>query len=86
MLDEEEKDDKQMRERFKEKWNRMASDKLTAPMRSEIARYKTIVDNALKADAIVREKYNNNRNYMIILSKGEVCMIHVDYMVLLFTK
>ncbi|EDV20985.1 uncharacterized protein TRIADDRAFT_38299 [Trichoplax adhaerens] len=72
MMDDEEKDDKQMRQRFKEKWTRMPSDKLTASLRIEMNKYKGIIENALKADAIVRDKYNKSRNAMIVLSKGEV--------------
>ncbi|KAJ8035530.1 Programmed cell death 6-interacting protein [Holothuria leucospilota] len=70
-LDAETAADKEMKERFKEKWSRTPSDQLTAGFRTEGNKYKQILDNAIQADQVVKEKYNNNRNYIAILSQTE---------------
>ena len=36
MLDEEEREDTELRDRFKDKWNRQPSDKLTDSLRKEV--------------------------------------------------
>ena len=61
-----------MKERFKERWNRTPSKKLTEQLRAEGAKYLSILNNATKADAIVKNKYNENRRAMDILCKSEV--------------
>eukprot|EP00112_Aurelia_sp_Birch-Aquarium-sp1_P025588 Seg858.7 transcript_id=Seg858.7/GoldUCD/mRNA.D3Y31 product="Programmed cell death 6-interacting protein" protein_id=Seg858.7/GoldUCD/D3Y31 len=71
MMDEEEREDTQMRDRFKEKWNRTPSKKLTEQLHAEGNKYLSILDNATKADAIVKTKYNENRRAMDILCKSE---------------
>ena len=71
-MDEEEQEDTQMKERFKEKWNRTPSKKLTEQLRAEGGKYMSILNNATKADAIVKSKYNENRRAMDILCKSEV--------------
>ena len=72
MMDEEEREDTQMRDRFKEKWSRTPSNKLTEQLRAEGNKYLSILDNATKADTIVKTKYNENRRAMDILCKSEV--------------
>jgi len=71
-LDEEERDDTQMRTHFKERWSRTPSNKLTQQLREEGTKYKNILSNATSADGIVKEKYNAHRRGMEILSKSEV--------------
>ena len=71
-MDEEEREDTLMRDRFKDKWTRTPSRKLTDQLRVEGGKYKTILDNAVKADAIVKSKYNENRRALDILCKSEV--------------
>lgn len=71
ILDEEERDDVQMRDHFKERWNRTPSNKLTQQLREEGTKYKSILTNATSADGIVKEKYNAHRRGMEILSKSE---------------
>ncbi|KAK7092226.1 programmed cell death 6-interacting protein-like isoform X2 [Littorina saxatilis] len=68
-LDNEEKSDKQLREQFKEKWTRTPSQTLTKPMRDEAMKYKTILDTAIQADRIVRDKYEQNKMAISLLSK-----------------
>ena len=75
MLDTEEGDDTQMREHFKERWNRTPSNKLTQQLREEGNKYKAILANATSADGIVKEKYNTHRRGMEILSKSDVRII-----------
>ena len=75
MLDTEEGDDTQMREHFKERWNRTPSNKLTQQLREEGNKYKAILANATSADGIVKEKYNTHRRGMEILSKSDVSII-----------
>nr|CCF17539.1 ALG-2 interacting protein X/1 [Paracentrotus lividus] len=70
-LDEERNSDKQMKERFKEKWTRVPSDQLTTALRAESSKYQTILNNAVQADHVVKEKYQKSRPFIIILSKSE---------------
>lgn len=72
MLDEEERQDTQMREHFKDKWTPKPSAELTVNLREEYAKYRAIVENATNADKIVKEKYNTHRNAMELLSKSDV--------------
>ena len=72
MMDDEEREDTQMREHFKERWNRTPSSKLTDQLRQEGQKYRSILDNAINADAIVKQKYNEHRRGFEILSKSEV--------------
>ncbi|XP_032218255.2 programmed cell death 6-interacting protein [Nematostella vectensis] len=71
MMDEEEGQDTQMRERFTSKWTPKPSAELTAQLRDEANKYRGILENAVRADAIVREKYNAHRQAMDLLCKGE---------------
>lgn len=72
MMDDEERDDKQMRDHFKERWTRTPSAKLTVQLREEGSKYRHILDNATNADGIVKEKYNTHRRALEILSKSNV--------------
>ena len=72
LMDEEERQDTQLRERFKQKWTPKPSADLTAQLREEAAKYRGILENAVRADGIVREKYNSHRRAMDVLCKGEV--------------
>ena len=61
-----------MKERFKERWSRLNSEQLTTPLRTEASKYRTILNNAIQADGVVREKYNASREFIVILSKPQV--------------
>lgn len=71
-MDEEERQDTQMRERFTTRWTPKPSAELTIQLRQESDKYRGIMENAVRADAVVREKYNTHRRNMDLLSKGEV--------------
>lgn len=72
MLDDEEQSDRQLRDQFKERWSRTSSGTLTKPMRDESNKYKHILDTAIGADKIVKEKYEKHKNAIAILSKSPV--------------
>ena len=45
-LDEEEREDTALKERFKDKWNRMPSTKLTEEMRTQVSKYQAHLQSA----------------------------------------
>uniref|UniRef100_A0A914X123 BRO1 domain-containing protein n=1 Tax=Plectus sambesii TaxID=2011161 RepID=A0A914X123_9BILA len=71
LLTEEKQSDVQLRAQFKEKWTRMASERLTEPLWQEIGKYRGILDTAANADNIVRTKLDANRRGLELLSKPE---------------
>lgn len=70
MLDEEKKADDTLKEQFKERWTRTPSDKLTEMFKSNSTKYRQIINNAVQADKVVREKYETHKNCMELLSKS----------------
>ena len=45
-LDEEEREDTALKERFKDKWDRMPSGKLTEELRAQVTKYRTHLQSA----------------------------------------
>ena len=71
MLEEEEKSDSSLRSQHGAKWNRTASATLTTTFKTNLTKYKTILDNAVTADGVVREKMTTHQAGMAALSGGE---------------
>ena len=72
MLNEEESSDAQLREQFKERWARTPSQKLTEPIKTEGAKYRSIIDNAIQADSVVQQKFASHKQGIELLSKSDV--------------
>nr|XP_024219620.1 programmed cell death 6-interacting protein isoform X1 [Halyomorpha halys] len=70
MLDEEQASDEQLKEQFKERWNRIPSTKLTDSFRTNIAKYREIINNAISADKIIKDKFDTHERGMSLLSEG----------------
>lgn len=61
MLREEEDADRALRTQFGSRWTRTESAKLTEAFRANAAKYRQIIDNAVRADRIVQEKFEHHR-------------------------
>lgn len=72
MLDDEQRSDEQLREQFKERWTRTPSTKLTESIRSEASKYRTIINNAINSDAVVKERFAKHREGIRLLSLDSV--------------
>ncbi|KRZ69476.1 Apoptosis-linked interacting protein [Trichinella papuae] len=71
LLNEEKESDDQLRLQFKEKWTRMASDKLTEPLLQEIRKIEEVLESAKKADETIRQKLQTHSAGIETLSKVE---------------
>ncbi|XP_045712567.1 programmed cell death 6-interacting protein isoform X2 [Phyllostomus hastatus] len=71
LLDEEEATDNDLRAKFKERWQRTASNELYKPLRAEGANFRAVLDKAVQADAQVKERYQSHRDTIALLCKPE---------------
>jgi programmed cell death 6-interacting protein len=69
-LEEEERSDTELRNQMKDKWTRTSSRQLTEYLHSEIRQYETLMENAVKANKIIENKYKTNRDGINLLSKS----------------
>ncbi|KAI5634437.1 BRO1-like domain-containing protein [Phthorimaea operculella] len=71
MLREEAEADAQLRSQFGARWTRTESAKLTEAFRANAAKYTQIIDNAVRADNIVQQKFQQHKDNIALLSGSE---------------
>ncbi|KAM3857910.1 programmed cell death 6-interacting protein isoform 2-T2 [Diretmus argenteus] len=71
MLDDEETTDSELRAKFNQRWNRTPSGDLYKPLRAEGANFRSVLDKAVQADQVVRERYNTHCDMIALLCKPE---------------
>ncbi|XP_066102197.1 programmed cell death 6-interacting protein isoform X1 [Saccopteryx bilineata] len=71
LLDEEEATDNDLRAKFKERWQRTASNDLYKPLRAEGTNFRAVLDKAVQADGQVKERYQTHRDTIALLCKPE---------------
>lgn len=71
MLDNEETTDNELRTKFNQRWNRTPSGDLYKPLRAEGANFRNILDKAVQADQVVKERYNTHCDMIALLCKPE---------------
>ncbi|XP_072455345.1 programmed cell death 6-interacting protein isoform X1 [Notamacropus eugenii] len=71
LLNEEEATDNELKAKFKERWQRTPSNELYKPLRAEGANFKGVLDKAVQADGLVRERYQSHRDTIALLCKPE---------------
>ncbi|KAJ8724698.1 hypothetical protein PYW08_016172 [Mythimna loreyi] len=71
MLREEEEADAALRTQFGARWSRTESAKLTEAFRANADKYRQIIDNAVRADNIVQQKFAQHRDNIALLSGSE---------------
>uniref|UniRef100_A0A2H1VQU3 SFRICE_019685 n=1 Tax=Spodoptera frugiperda TaxID=7108 RepID=A0A2H1VQU3_SPOFR len=75
MLREEAEADAALRTQFGPRWTRTESAKLTEAFRANADKYRQIIDNAVRADNIVQQKFAQHRDNIALLggSEGDIC-------------
>ncbi|XP_030597155.1 programmed cell death 6-interacting protein isoform X1 [Archocentrus centrarchus] len=71
MLNDEETTDSELRTKFNQRWNRTPSGDLYKPLRAEGANFRNILDKAVQADQVVRDRYSTHCDMIALLCKPE---------------
>ncbi|XP_072303611.1 programmed cell death 6-interacting protein isoform X2 [Eucyclogobius newberryi] len=71
MLNDEETTDNELRSKFDQRWSRTPSSDLYKPLRAEGANFRNILDKAVQADQVVRDRYNTHCEMIALLCKPE---------------
>ena len=71
-MGDEEAGDRQLRAQFGPLWSRTPSEVLSAPIRHELARYRSIISNAISSDGMMRQRFSSHRNAIALLSQSDV--------------
>lgn len=71
MLREEAEADAALRQQFGARWTRTPSAALTEAFRANADKYRQIIDNAVRADNIVQQKYQQHKDNIALLSGSE---------------
>lgn len=71
LINDEEQSDKNLREQFKQRWTRVPSEKLTGAWKDNIAKYRTIIQNAIEADNKVKAKFETHRSRIRLLTSPQ---------------
>uniref|UniRef100_A0A8C5EBU6 BRO1 domain-containing protein n=1 Tax=Gouania willdenowi TaxID=441366 RepID=A0A8C5EBU6_GOUWI len=71
MLDDEETTDNELRSKFNQRWNRTPSGDLYKPLRAEGGNFRSVLDKAVQADQVVKDRYNTHCDMITLLCKPE---------------
>ncbi|XP_044012202.1 programmed cell death 6-interacting protein-like [Aphidius gifuensis] len=71
MLIKEQDADNELRIKYRDKWTRTTSDKLTVKLRKNLQAYQDTIHHAHEADKILEKLYEENKEYINILSMDE---------------
>ncbi|MBN3323882.1 PDC6I protein, partial [Atractosteus spatula] len=71
ILDEEEATDTELRTKFSQRWQRTPSNDLYKPLRTEGSNFRNVLDKAVQADKVVRERYHTHCDMIALLCKPE---------------
>ncbi|XP_051527357.1 programmed cell death 6-interacting protein-like isoform X2 [Myxocyprinus asiaticus] len=71
MLNDEETTDNELRAKFNQRWARTPSGDLYKPLRAEGNNFRSILDKAVQADQVVKERYNSHCEMIALLCKPE---------------
>ncbi|XP_034455456.1 programmed cell death 6-interacting protein isoform X2 [Hippoglossus hippoglossus] len=69
MLDDEETTDNELRTKFNQRWNRTPSGDLYKPLRAEGSNFRNLLDKAVQADQVVKDRYSVHCDMITLLCK-----------------